>query len=231
MPSPRLIVRLAILATVSLFALISMGLAAALIAAASQAGPFLGITSAAPALAIVVAILTLLTAPLMIALEIVRPGAYFTSMIIFEILWLGFLSVMWLASGAAQAVENIILTGACTFASSDNFFDGFSDDPRSPDNSFQNICGEARAIAAFSFLNWLILMFYTLTVMIMSCVAMSRKRGRVWTESFANAPLSASASAEKGPIPGTYQPSYPHVQQVQQHTGGSVQTGALHDQV
>jgi hypothetical protein len=42
-----------------------MGLAAALIAAASQAGPFLGITSAAPALAIVVAILTLLTAPLM----------------------------------------------------------------------------------------------------------------------------------------------------------------------
>jgi hypothetical protein len=63
---------------------------------------------------------------------------------------------MWLASGAAQAVENIILTGACTFASSDNFFDGFSDDPRAPDNSFQNICGEARAIAAFSFLNWLI---------------------------------------------------------------------------
>ncbi|KAJ7694742.1 hypothetical protein B0H14DRAFT_3659900 [Mycena olivaceomarginata] len=99
--------------------------------------------------------------------------AYFTSMIIFEILWLGFLSVMWLASGAAQAVENIVLTAACT-----------------------TICGEARAIAAFGFLNWLILMFYTLTVMIM-LVAMSRKRGRVWTESFANAPLSAPASAEK----------------------------------
>ncbi|KAJ7826811.1 hypothetical protein B0H14DRAFT_3722209 [Mycena olivaceomarginata] len=229
MPSPRFIVRLAILVTVSLFALISMSLAAALITSASQDGPFLDIALVAPTLAIVVAILTLLTAPLMIALEIVRPGAYFTSMIIFEILWLGFLSVMWLASGAAQAVENIVLTAACTVDSSDDF-DGFSDDPR-PDNSLQTICGEARAIAAFGFLNWLILMFYTLTVMIMSCVAMSRKRGRVWTESFANAPLSAPASAENGPIPRSYQSSYPQIQQVQQHTGGSVQTGALHSPV
>ncbi|KAJ7327900.1 hypothetical protein DFH08DRAFT_1025945 [Mycena albidolilacea] len=230
MPSPRFIVRLAILVTVSLFALISMSLAAALMASASQDGPFLDIALVAPTLAIVVAILTLITAPLMIALDIVRPGVYFTSMIIFEILWLGFLSVMWLASGAAQAVENIVLTTACTVDSSDDFFDGFSDDPR-PDNSLQTICGEARAIAAFGFLNWLILMFYTLTVMIMSCVAMSRKRGRVWTESFANAPLSASASAKKGPIPRSYQSSYPQVQQVQQNTGGSVQTGALHSHV
>jgi hypothetical protein len=61
---------------------------------------------------------------------------------------------MWLASGAAQAVENIVLTAACTVDSSDDF-DGFSDDPR-PDNSLQTICGEARAIAAFGFLNWLI---------------------------------------------------------------------------
>jgi len=164
----------------------------------------------------------------MIVLEIVRPGAYFTSMIIFEILWLGFLSILWLASGAAQAVENVFLIGGCSLDSSDDFDGSFDDSfDGSPDNSIRNICGEARAIAAFGFLNWLILMFYTLTIMIMSCVAMSRKRGPVWTGSLANAPLSTSAPAEKGSIPVSYEQSYPQAQHVHQHMGGSVQTGAL----
>jgi hypothetical protein len=46
-----------------------MSLAAALITSASQDGPFLDITLVAPTLAIVVAILTLLTAPLMYVVE------------------------------------------------------------------------------------------------------------------------------------------------------------------
>ncbi|KAJ6548769.1 hypothetical protein B0H19DRAFT_1299808 [Mycena capillaripes] len=226
MASPRRIVRLIILVTVSLFALISMSLAAAVMATGSTLGPFVDIAFMPPTLAIAVAVLTLLTVPVMIVLEIVRPGAYFTSMIIFEILWLGFLSVMWLASGAAQAVENVVLIGFCSFDSSDDSFDGSFNDSFDgpPGDSLSNICGETRAIAAFGFLNWLILMFYTLTIMIMSCVAMSRKRGRVWTGSLANAPLSTSAPAEKGSIPLSYESSYP---QVQQHMGGSVQTGAL----
>ncbi|KAJ7804835.1 hypothetical protein B0H14DRAFT_3883262 [Mycena olivaceomarginata] len=202
MPSPRFIVRLAILVTVSLFALISMSLAAALIASASQDGPFLDIALVTPTLAIVVAILTLLTAPLMIALEIVRPGAYFTSMIIFEILWLGFLSVMWLASGAAQAVDNIVLTAACTVDSSDDF-DGFSDNPPS-DDSLQTICGEAPRHSGFrlpQLANLDVLYPHGHDHVLRGDVAQARSCvDRV----VANAPLSAPASAEKGPIPRSY---------------------------
>jgi hypothetical protein len=69
----------------------------------------------------------------------------------------GFLSILWLASGAAQAVENVFLIGGCSLDSSDDFDGSFDDSfDGSPDNSIRNICGEARAIAAFGFLNWLI---------------------------------------------------------------------------
>ncbi|KAJ7921832.1 hypothetical protein B0H13DRAFT_2318140 [Mycena leptocephala] len=207
MASARRIVRLTILVTVFLFALISMSLAAALITTGSTLGPFVDIAFMPATLAIAVAVLTFLTIPAMIVLEIARPGAYFTSMIIFEILWLGFLS--------------ILLESSNDFGSFDDSFDG------SPDDSIRNICGEARAIAAFGFLNWLILMFYTLTIMIMSCVAMSRKRGPVWTRSLANAPLSTTAPAEKDSIPLSSEKSYLQAQHVHQHMGGSVQTGAL----
>ncbi|KAJ7934210.1 hypothetical protein B0H13DRAFT_2305931 [Mycena leptocephala] len=228
MASARRIVRLTILVTVFLFALISMSLAAALITMGSTLGPFVDIAFMPATLAIAVAVLTFLTVPAMIVLEIARPGAYFTSMIIFEILWLGFLSILWLASGAAQAVENVFLIGGCSLDSSDDFDGSFDDSfDGSPDDSIRNICGEARAIAAFGFLNWLILMFYTLTIMIMSCVAMSRKRGPVWTRSLANAPLSTTAPAEKDSIPLSSEKSYLQAQHVHQHMGGSVQTGAL----
>jgi hypothetical protein len=68
----------------------------------------------------------------------------------------GFLSILWLASGSAQAVENVFLIGGCSLESSNDFgsFDDSFDG--SPDDSIRNICGEARAIAAFGFLNWLI---------------------------------------------------------------------------
>ncbi|KAJ7199966.1 hypothetical protein GGX14DRAFT_467107 [Mycena pura] len=224
----RRIVRLVILVTVSLFALLSMSLGAALIGTFGSFGPFFDIGFAGPGLAVAIGVITLLSVPVMIVLEILRPGRYFTSMIIFEVLWLGLLSILWLASGAAQAVENIFIGGACAIDSeADSFADSF--DPGDSDSinaadPVNNICGEARAITAFSFLTWIILMVYTLTIMIMSCVATSRRRGRVWTESVANAPFSGSATTEKGTIPLSYTQSYPSVQEP---TSGSVRTGAV----
>ncbi|KAJ7214879.1 hypothetical protein GGX14DRAFT_562910 [Mycena pura] len=211
MAIPLHLVRLAVLVTATLFAIIPMGIGAAL-AAASDPFP----VPAYAALAIASGVLTLVTVPAMICLEIMRPGGP-TSMVIVEIFWLGILSILWLATGAEtaavlQAVDDISLSFG--FGSLCGADDGFS-------NGF---CSEARAVAAFSFLNWLLLMCYVVTLFFYSLMASSRKQTGVWTSSVANA--QSAGPSQGGPVPNSYVSSgHPH-QDI--GTGGTVQAGTVH---
>ncbi|KAJ7702783.1 hypothetical protein B0H17DRAFT_853042, partial [Mycena rosella] len=156
------------LATVLLLSLINLGIAAVITSAAQN---YLEISFPYSALAIATSVITMATVPAMIALEILRPGGV-TSMIIFELGWLSFLWIMWLATGAQAA--------------SIDLGDGVDvpDDPTTiTDDPTMGICRETSAIVALAFLNWFILMGYTTTILIMSLMAASRKQTAVWQSS------------------------------------------------
>ncbi|KAF7311162.1 hypothetical protein MKEN_01017400 [Mycena kentingensis (nom. inval.)] len=213
------LVRIIILSTVTLFGLVALGLGAALTNATES---ILAVYFTYAALAIASGVLTLVSVPPMIALEFIRPGGP-TSMIVVEILVLGFLSIMWLATGAetANVLQALDLLGGSVC---DTAIDG--------DDTLKNICGETRGIAAFGFLNWLMLMGYVITLLVLSLQATQRKHTGVWTSSVANAPFGeATAPAEKpSSVPHSYNP-YPGPgaqAQEYQHTGGTVQAGTVH---
>ncbi|KAJ6558758.1 hypothetical protein DFH09DRAFT_1162447 [Mycena vulgaris] len=183
--------RLAVLSTVILFALIELGLAAAL---TSTTQKFFFVSFSYAALAIATSVITMATVPAMIALEIMRPGGV-TSMIIVELSWLNFLWILWLATGAQAAQASAVFS---------MFFGGCGPDSESVDvgdgtvvvdNPTSGICHETSAITAFAFLNWIILLGYTSTLLVMSLIATNRKQSGVWQASVANAPFSVATSA------------------------------------
>jgi len=218
-----------VLAAASLFGLVALAMGGAL---AGASGPtVLGDSFVAPyaALAIATGVLTLVTLVPMIVLEKIRPGGP-TSMIIVEVAWLSILSVLWLATGSESAVYLEAVSdfgfgfgGICDTGDSspDDLFG-------SPDSTIAAGCGETRAIAAFGFLNWLLLMFYVILILILGVMASSRKQAGVWTSSVANI-QSGAGPAEKGPgpIPHSYA-SYPPVESHNTGTGGTLQAGTVH---
>ncbi|KAJ7024663.1 hypothetical protein C8F04DRAFT_1131010 [Mycena alexandri] len=179
MALPLTLIRVVVLSTSILLALIDMALAAAVTSTSTQS---FGVYFPYAALAIAAAILTFLTLPAMIALEISRPGGP-TSMIIVEISWLFFLSLLWLATGADAADFNSV---GFWFACGRPELQGSVD---------IGACHEISAIEAFAFLNWIILLAYIGTLLVMSLAAASRKHTGVWTSSVANAPFGAPAPA------------------------------------
>ncbi|KAJ7073101.1 hypothetical protein C8F01DRAFT_1225840 [Mycena amicta] len=208
--------RLVVLCTVTLFGLVALGLGAAL---TNTTEKFLSVYFTYAALAIASGVLTLVSVVPMIVLEFLRPGGP-TSMIFVEILVLGFLSILWLATGAqtANVLQALDAFGFGSFCDS-----SFGDD------TLSSICGETRGIAAFGFLNWLLLWAYILTLIVFSVQAAQRKHTGVWTSSVANAPFGESAPAEKESVPQSYNPYAGGAQtQEYQTTGGTVQAGTVH---
>ncbi|KAJ6493445.1 hypothetical protein C8R45DRAFT_900856 [Mycena sanguinolenta] len=222
MALPFALIRLVVLSTVLLFALIALGVAAAF---TSTSTSLIGVTYPFAALGIATAVFTIVTVPPMIGLEILRPGSP-TSMIIVEILWLGalnlitarFLSIMWLATGADTA-SNTIGCGS-NAEKQESAFDKEAGVPTS--ETADGICSELEALEAFAFLNWIILMGYIGMLLVMSVMAATRKHTNVWTSSVANAPFSepeknsSVPNAGTGGHPGGYS------------TSGSVQAGTVH---
>ncbi|KAJ6510230.1 hypothetical protein C8R47DRAFT_788235 [Mycena vitilis] len=94
-------------------------------------------------------------------------------MIVVELSWLSILWVLWLATGADSAQA-----GQLTFISGCGYFDSV----------VEGACRQTAAIQAFSFLNWIILMFYTILILVLSIIAASRKHA-VWKSSVAEAPF------------------------------------------
>ncbi|KAF8212684.1 hypothetical protein K438DRAFT_1957302 [Mycena galopus ATCC 62051] len=137
------LIRLVVLFTVVVFSLIALGMAAAVTLTTQK---FLDVDFSFADLGIATAVLTMITVLPMIALEILRPGGP-TSMIIAEIPWLAFLSILWLSTGAEATEFNAGFWFACGRRGEftlDNFLGG------------DNICSEVSALQAFGFLNWII---------------------------------------------------------------------------
>ncbi|KAJ7214877.1 hypothetical protein GGX14DRAFT_443310 [Mycena pura] len=224
-------VRLVVLAAVSLFGLVALAMGGAL---AGAAGPtVVGDTDIAPyaSLAIATGVLTLVTLLPMIVLEIIRPGGP-TSMIIVEIAWLSILAILWLATGAEtaavlQAVSDFGLGFGGICDSDDDLSDLIGSSAASQISAG---CGETKAIAAFGFLNWLLLTFYVVVILIFGIMASSRKQAGVWTSSVSGM-QSGAGPAEKNSVPRSYAAYPPVVEPQSTGTGGTVQAGTVHSHV
>jgi len=160
------------------------------------------------ALAVATALLTILTVPAMLAIDRLRRGA-FTSLIVAELSWLGFLWIMWLATGAYAANEFGLAGSDCSISFLPSWF--------------TTGCEETQAIIAFSFLNWIALTGYLVSLLVVSTIAATRN-APVWFSSVKEANFSpvninttgALGTPElKAPAPQGYpQQAYPP-QQVQ----------------
>ncbi|KAL0064743.1 hypothetical protein AAF712_008289 [Marasmius tenuissimus] len=135
------------------------------------------------ALSIASACLTLITLPIMIAVDMTRNAAV-SSMIAFELVWLGILWTLWLASAARAADTNRLV-----------FPDGCDSD-----NSFEDtLCREFAAVVAFNFLTWFAFFAYTAVVLAASIIVKSRGTAKVWTASVADISKNLGGEKSDGP--------------------------------
>ncbi|KAK7471080.1 hypothetical protein VKT23_002495 [Stygiomarasmius scandens] len=145
--------RLSILVSCVLFALIELGLNTHLTHVTSAAHLTLPIEG----LAIVAATLTILTVPVMILkLDPAREGKAFTSKTIAELAWIAVLWALWVATAVASVK---------TFQRTFKFVIVHRCDHRYPAQVL-TACREMRATAAFGFLSWLALIIYILLLTI-----------------------------------------------------------------
>jgi len=168
------LVRLVVFGVAFVFAVIALGLAAGLTSLSEE---FFDAYLNYAALTIATASLTIITLPAMIAIDFFRKGA-FTSLVVVELSWLGLLWVLWLASGAAAADKNSV-----TFVSGCGYINDILD----------RACREAAGIEAFTFLNWIILMGYTIVLLVLSIIGHTRGH-KIWTSTVGEAPFLAPAA-------------------------------------
>ncbi|KIM84206.1 hypothetical protein PILCRDRAFT_818536 [Piloderma croceum F 1598] len=166
-------VRVVLLGVVVLFSVIVLALAAALINTTES----LGFYYVFSALALAVSILTLLTVGLLLVFDHIRTG-FVTSRIVVELIVLGILSILWLATAADTASFNSFAVGcgadSCWSCPSQH---------HDVNSNHDAACGEIQAIEAFSFLNWIILMGYCITLLAFSIIHSRRGNNGVWHSS------------------------------------------------
>jgi len=115
------------------------------------------------ALAIATAVLTLLTLPIMLIVDLMRPGTWLSKIVV-ELAWVFILWVLWLATaGSTSTVNATLLSHDCT---------------RYPGRS-STACSEIQVTEAFAFINWLLLLSYTVLVLTFS-VSSAIKGQVVW---------------------------------------------------
>jgi len=210
------IVRIVVLSLTLLFAIVTLGLAAHFTATTDT---YFGLTFNFAALAIASAVLTLVTLPVMLIVDLMRTGA-FTSMVVTELVWLFVLWALWLSTGADTAWFNSL-----TFANSCSGYNSVS----------TTACNEVQAIEAFGFLNWIMLMGYSITILVAAIMASSRGHPNPWTSSVRHGNLFAPAAAGPGgaapSMAGSGQPNYnngappPNMQQHQYPPPGTPSQG------
>ncbi|KAI0632973.1 hypothetical protein C8Q77DRAFT_1043047, partial [Trametes polyzona] len=133
-------------------------------------------------LGIAVGVLTMLTVSPMLIVDFLRTGA-FTSMVLVELVWLSILWVLWLAEGALIADQTSSVFNTCQFEVA----------------LLNQACNETRAMEAFAFLTWLLLLAYTATLLVVACLNHSRG-APIWTSSLKQQP-SALAPSAPSPAP------------------------------
>ncbi|KAF8351005.1 hypothetical protein F5887DRAFT_912914 [Amanita rubescens] len=200
------IIRLGLLAAVTLFSVIVLGTAAHIISVTEAT---IGTYWAFVAFAIAVSVLTILTIPALVVISIIRSGAP-PNYVVVELGWLFVLWVLWMASAGYSANQLSILPSGCSinivFAKSFSVRDTIN-------------CGEFWALEAFAWLNWLILMPYTILVLIMAIIQHTRGNQRVWTCTVHQVDFFAPAVVKPGMVP--QQQMYPPQPMVQQQYPGT----------
>jgi len=196
------IVRVVTFVTTILFALIVMCISASLIALTE---PFFYYKFSA--LSLSTSLLTMFTVIPMFVIDKHRQGSVF-SYIVVEISWLSFLWVLWLSSGSYAAWTDGQIIDAFPNESSCDF--GLF----SVQGAVQG-CQEVKAIMAFSFLSWIILMGYTVTLLVLAIRAQERGNS-AWTTGVRDGVLfyssrktmggAAEVYAAPASIPLSYQP-------------------------
>ncbi|KAI0639306.1 hypothetical protein C8Q77DRAFT_1080496 [Trametes polyzona] len=166
------IFRIATLAFAIISAIILLGVGAHALAATST---LRGLpTFAWAGLGVATAVFALLTLPAMLAIDLLRAGA-FSSMIVVELAWFGFLGVLFLATGGAAAERAADFWVTCN--------------TWTPALA-QTVCSETSAAAAFGFLGWLVLWAYSVTLLILLIIHANRGH-YVWKTSVKEANFSA----------------------------------------
>jgi hypothetical protein len=167
-------------------------------------------------LALATGLLTVLTVTPMFVVDMFRQGSFF-SWVLVEISWLGFLWVLWLSSGSYAAWTNdqlLLDQSSCNFGFLGiGDVDGLETASRS--------CHEIKAIMAFSFLVWLMVLGYTATLLILAIRAHERGHS-AWKTSVRDGVLlypaaktmghAAQAPTALATIPQSYPPQMPQMQ-------------------
>lgn len=162
------------------------------------------------ALGIATALLTLLTLPIMLILPRIRKG-FFTSKIAVEIGWTWFLWIMWVAVGGSSA--SISFVGSC----SDYFLFG---------SGAVAACSEIKALSAFGFITWIVLMFYNITLITLTLRQHFRGNTSVWKSDVTDTDFTATGvnNAQvvfEPKVSPTYATQYPPDGMTPQQTAGS----------
>ncbi|KAI8995537.1 hypothetical protein BD414DRAFT_479817 [Trametes punicea] len=171
--------RLIVLGWAIFCAVILVGLGAHALSAADTLGlP----TFAWSGLAVATAVLSIITLPVMLVVDLLRAEA-FTSMIVVELAWLSFLGVLFLATGGAAAERAADFWVSCSVWSP---------------AAARNLCSETSAAAAFGFLGWLSLWAYTITLLILLIIHANRGH-YVWKTSVKKANFEAGLPPSMNP--------------------------------
>ena len=109
-------------------------------------------------LSVATAVLAILTLPAMLVIDLLRTGA-FTSMIVVDLAWIGFLGILFLASGGAAADNAANFWVTCS--------------AWNPAEA-RTVCSETSTAAAFGFLGWLGLWAYQITLLVILIIQANR---------------------------------------------------------
>jgi len=198
--------RLVTFSTTILFSLIVMSTSAGLI---SLTTPFFYYKFSALALA--TSLLTMHTVAIMLVVDILRQGSVFSHIVV-EIAWLSFLWILWLSTGSYAAWTDGQITSAFPGESSCDF--GFFADSNATEG-----CHEIKAIMAFSFLIWILLMSYSILLLVLAIRAQERGNS-AWTSGVRDGVLfysigkTTGGAAQVQATPATIPYSLPPPQQL-----------------
>ncbi|RPD82660.1 hypothetical protein L226DRAFT_565216 [Lentinus tigrinus ALCF2SS1-7] len=168
------IFRIAALAWACFCAIVLLGLGAHVL---SSVGGLRLPTFGWAGLSVATAVLALLTMPPMLVIDFLRSGA-FTSMIVVELSWIGFLGVLFLATGGAAAANASDFWVSC--------------DTWTPALA-RTVCSETSAAAAFGFLGWIAVWTYTGTLLTM-LIIQAQRGNYVWQQSVKEAKFQGGSA-------------------------------------
>lgn len=175
--------RFASLLALSLFSLPPLGINTyALVAIDSLAVGFS--LPACVSLSIAVGVLTAVTTPIMIIMDISKRGVW-TSRIIVELLWLDILWILWLAAAVLTAFFFSAFEGFCN-GNDDLLIGGVLVDPKDINtDALQSVCSLVQTTEAFSWICSIILTIYTTVLYVGARMATAsfKRPGMVWLKS------------------------------------------------